>query len=195
MVGEAIASKLVALGHEVMMGSRDAAKGVGWAQRAGARARAGTFAEAAGFGEIVFNCTHGASSVAALRAAGAANLAGKVLVDVANILPPEQPGSVSLGEQIQQAFPETKVVKTLSTINAELMVNPQRLSETHSLFMSGNDAGAKQKVHALLESFGWRDVIDLGDMATARATEAYLALWLTLWKKLGTAQFNIKVVR
>src|SRR5436309_148793 len=105
MVGEAIASKLVALGHDVTMGSREAnnAKGVAWAKRAGARAHAASFAETAGAGELFFNCTHGASSVAALRAAGEQRLAGKIVVDIANILPPDQPGPVSLGEQIQAA--------------------------------------------------------------------------------------------
>jgi predicted dinucleotide-binding enzyme len=197
MVGDAIASKLVTLGHEVMMGSRDATnpKAVAWAKRSGANAHAGTFADTAAFGEVLFNCTHGASSLDVLRAAGATRLAGKVLVDIANILPPDKSVLVSLGEQIQEAFPETRVVKTLNTINCDLMVNPSEVSGSHTLFMSGNDAAAKATVRELVEGFGWKDVLDLGDIATARAVEAYLPLWLALWKKLGTAQFNIKVLR
>jgi predicted dinucleotide-binding enzyme len=197
MVGEAIAGKLVELGHEVMMGSREAKnpKGVAWAERAGARAHAGSFADTAGFGELLFNCTHGGSSVEALRAAGESRIADKILVDVANILPPDKSAPRSLGEEIQHAFPRARVVKTLNTINCELMVKPSLLSGTHTLFMSGNDAEAKKTVEELVRSFGWQDVLDLGDMTTARATESYMPLWLTVWKKLGTLQFNIGVVR
>jgi predicted dinucleotide-binding enzyme len=197
MVGNAIASKLVALGHDVMMGSRtaDNAKAKTWADTAGARGHVGTFADTAAFGEVIFNCTNGANSLAALRAAGAANLAAKIVVDVANVLSSEGPGRESLGEQIQRAFPLAKVVKTLNTINCEVMVNPRQLAGPHTVFVSGNDAGAKKTVREFVEAFGWNDVIDLGDMATARATEGYLPLWLSLWKQLGTPAFNIQVVR
>jgi predicted dinucleotide-binding enzyme len=196
MVGDAIASKLVALGHEVMMGSRDAKnpKATAWAKRAGARASAGTFADAASFGEVLFNCTHGANSLDALRSAGEARLAGKVLVDVANILS-ERRELESLGEQIQKSFPRTRVVKALNTINSSVMVEPSSLSDAHSVFMSGNDGGAKKTVRELLQAFGWKDIIDLGDIVTARGSESYVQLWVALWRTLGTAQFNIKVVR
>jgi 8-hydroxy-5-deazaflavin:NADPH oxidoreductase len=197
VVGNAIASKLAAIGHDVMMGSRtaDSPKATTWAKTVAARGHVGTFADTAAFGELVFNCTQGANSLAALGAAGAATLEGKIVVDVANVLSPEGPGRESLGEQIQKAFPGAKVVKTLNTINCELMVNPDKLSESHTLFLSGNDAGAKMKVRELLEALGWNDVIDLGDIATARATEGYVPLWMSLWKQLGTVTFNIKVVR
>jgi 8-hydroxy-5-deazaflavin:NADPH oxidoreductase len=196
-VGNAIASKLVSLGHDVMMGSRtaDNAKAAAWVRTAGAHGSVGTFADTAAFGELVFNCTQGAHSLAALSAAGGANLEGKIVADVANVLSTEGPGSESLGEQIQNTFPGAKVVKTLNTINSELMVNPHRLPESHTVFLSGNDAGAKTKVRELLQAFGWADTVDLGDIATARATEAYLPLWLALWRQLGTQTFNIKVVR
>jgi predicted dinucleotide-binding enzyme len=197
MVRNAIASKLVALGHDVMMGSRttDNARATTWVKTAGARGTVGTFADAAAFGELVFNCTQGASSMAALTAAGPANLEGKIVVDVANVLSPEASGSESLGEQIQTTFPRAKVVKTLNTVNAELMVNPGKLPGSHTLFVSGNDAGAKTTVCELLQTFGWTDMMDLGDITTARASEGYLPLWLSLWKQLGTLTFNIKVVR
>jgi predicted dinucleotide-binding enzyme len=198
MVGEAIASRLVELGHHVLMGSRTANndKGVAWAKRAGKNARAATFAEAADESELVFNCTHGASSLEALQMAGAERLAGKVLVDVANILGPgASSGGESLGERIQRAFPKTRVVKTLNTINCDLMVNAGKLTGPHTLFISGDDGSAKQIVRSILEQLGWRDVIDLGDITTARATEAYVTLWLALYRKLGSAHFNIQVVR
>jgi 8-hydroxy-5-deazaflavin:NADPH oxidoreductase len=197
MVGQAIASKLVELGHDVMMGSRtaDNAKAAEWATRTGARGRTGIFAEAAAVGEVVFNCTQGISSLAALEAAGTRNLEGKVLVDVANKLSADAPGPESLGEQIQNAFPLARVVKTLNTTNCEVMVNPKQLAGSHTIFLSGNDARAKATARALLESFGWSDILDLGDITTARAAEGLVPLWVALWKRLGTVTFNIKVVR
>lgn len=197
MVGDAIASKLIALGHDVMMGSRDAKnpKAAAWAKRAGARSQVGTFADTASFGEVLFNCTHGASSIEALRAAGEQNLLGKILIDVANIVPPSERVTESLGEQIQKAFPHVRVVKALNTINCEVMVDASKVSGPHTVFVSGNDAAAKQMVCELLQAFGWKDIIDLGDISSARATERYMPLWLALWKTLGTMHFNIKVVR
>jgi 8-hydroxy-5-deazaflavin:NADPH oxidoreductase len=197
MVGQAIASRLMELGHDVMMGSRSAdnAKAAEWATRIGTRASTGTYAEAAAVGEVVFNCTRGTSSLEALEAAGARNLEGKVLVDVANLLSADAPGPESLGEQIQKAFPLARVVKTLNTVNCEVMVNPRRLADPHTIFLSGNDARAKETARALLESFGWIDILDLGDIATARAAEGLVPLWVALWKRLGTVAFNIKVVR
>lgn len=197
MVGQAIGSRLVTVGHQVMMGSRTAKneKAVAWAKAAGARGGVGTFADAAAFGDSVFNCTQGARSLEALDAASAGGLSGKVLVDVANLLPPPPQGSESLGEQIQKAFPLTRVVKTLNTVNCDVMVDPRRLGADHTVFLSGDDSDAKSSVRGLLESFGWTDIIDLGGIATARATEAYVALWLSLWRALGTAAFNIKVAR
>lgn len=197
MVGNVIASKLVALGHEVVMGARDAsnAKAAAWANRAGRLAKAGTFADAAGFGDVVFNCTNGENSLAALRAAGADNLSGKTLVDVANVLSADGAGQQSLGEQIQRAFPDAKVVKTLNTINCDVMVDPQKAGDLHTVFLSGNDPDSKQTVRHLLESFGWTDIIDLGDITSAKGPEGYVPLWLALWNRLGTAHFNIRVTR
>jgi len=197
MVGHAIASKLIALGHEVMMGSRTAnnPKTEAWASNAGTGGHSGTFADTAAFGEMVFNCTNGSASMAALNAAGHERLNGKIVIDLANVLPPDERRSESLGEQIQKAFPLAKVVKTLNTINCDLMVDPHRLSASHTLFLSGSDDGAKKAVRGLLESFGWSDILDLGDISTARATEDYLRLWLAAWRVLGTPAFNVKVVR
>ena len=197
IVGQTIGSKLVALRHEVMMGSRSAAhpKATAWAADAGALARTGTFADAARFGEVLFNCTNGAHSLDALGLAGADNLSERVLIDVANVLRPDAVGRESLGEQIQKAFPRAKVVKALNTMNCEVMVAPSSVRDSHTVFVCGNDGGAKDVVRQLLESFGWQDIIDVGDITAARATEGYLPLWLALWKRLGTAHVNICVVR
>jgi hypothetical protein len=206
VVGETIASKLVALGHEVKMGSRTAnnEKAAAWVRKAGARASQGTFADAAAFGEILFNCTLGLGSIEALNAAGKENLKGKVLLDLSNPLdfskgmPPTLfvSNDDSLGERIQRAFPELKVVKTLNTINCNVMVDPARIPGEHAVFVSGNDAAAKTRVKQLLtEWFGWKQVIDLGDISTSRGTESYLPLWIRLWGALGTPDFNVQIVK
>jgi predicted dinucleotide-binding enzyme len=206
MVGSTIATKLVSLGHEVKMGSRDAAneKAKAWVASAGRGASQGTFADAAAFGEIVFNCTAGMSSVDALKSAGESALRGKVLVDVANPLdfskgmPPRLSVSNddSLAETIQRTFPDVKVVKALNTVNANVMVNPGRIPGGHDVFVCGNDAGAKAQVVRLLkEEFGWKNVNDVGDITAARGTESYLHLWLRLYGALQTADFNVHVVR
>jgi predicted dinucleotide-binding enzyme len=196
MVGEAIASRCVALGHAVMMGSRDARnpKALEWAARAGEHARVGTFADCAAFGAIVFNCTSGAVALDVVQAASA-GLAGKILIDLTNRLPPDPRSTESLGEQIQRALPDTRVVKALNTLNCELMLSPSGLPGNHSVFLSGNDAGAKQEVGRLLAASGWHDIIDLGDITTARAAESLLTFWLALYKALGTATFNFSIVR
>jgi len=206
MVGETIATKLASLGHDVMLGARAATneKAAAWVAKAGAHASQGTFADAAKHGELVFNCTRGDVAVEVVRSAGEGNLRGKVLVDVTNPLdfskgmPPTlfTAGNDSLGEQLQRALPETKVVKTLNTINCQVMVDPARLGGDSDVFVSGNDAAAKATVSALLrEQFGWKSIVDLGDITTARGTEQYLPLWLRLWGALGTGDFNIKIVR
>lgn len=206
MVGEAIASKLVALGHLIMMGSRSAGneKAIAWAKSAGANAAQGTFADAAQFGEIVFNCTLGMASLEALKLAGEGNLKGKILIDVANPLdsskgtPPPLAicNTDSLAEQIQRAFPDTRVVKALNTTHCQLMINPGLVPGDHDVFVSGNDAQAKTQVVAILKDwFGWKSVIDLGDITTARGTEMLLPIWMRLWMKLGTSNFNFKIVR
>ena len=102
----------------------------------------------------------------------------------------------SLGEQIQRAFPAVKVVKTLNTMNAMLMVAPEKLAGAdHSIFVSGNDAGAKKSVTDLLRTFGWKDIVDLGDISTARGTEMMLPIWLRAWNAVGSPMFSFKLVR
>ena len=207
MVGSAIASRLAGLGHEVKMGSREAGneKARVWADEAGPKASGGTFADAAAFGELVFNCTAGEHSIAALGQAGAANLAGKVLVDVANVLdfsggrPPAVGVGTkdSLGEQIQRAFPDVKVVKALNTMNCDVMVEPTKVPGEHDVFVCGEDSDAKAQVAGVLREFGWptERIVDLGGISAARGTELYVALWLNFWGVVGTGQFNIAHVR
>ncbi len=165
--------------------------------------RLATFADAASGADLVVNATFGAATLAALEQAGTANLAGKVLMDLANPLdfsrgmPPTLfvKDSDSLGEQVQRAHPAARVVKTLNTLSAGLMVHPETLPEPGTVFVSGDDADAKAVVTGLLRAFGHTDVIDLGGIETARGAELWLPLWLRLMGALGTAAFTLRIVR
>jgi predicted dinucleotide-binding enzyme len=217
VVGKTIAARLASLGHEVMVGTRNPEETL---SRTGPDAygnppfsawkeehpevKLGTFDEAAAHGEVVVNATAGVVSLEALEQAGESNLNGKVLIDVANPLdfskgmPPtlSVSNTDSLGEQIQRRFPEAKVVKTLHTTNAYLMVDPAQLAATdHTVFVCGDDAEAKAAVTDLLRSFGWTDIIDMGDMTAARGTEMLLPIWVRLFGVLQKPIFNFKIVR
>jgi 8-hydroxy-5-deazaflavin:NADPH oxidoreductase len=203
MVAQAISARLAELGYEVMIGTRDAEKLKGW-QSSNQRVMIGSFAETAAHGETVFNATNGAASLQALSMAGAENLSGKILVDVSNPLdfsngfPPSLTvfGTDSLAEQIQRAFPLTKVVKTLNTVTARVMVYPLEVANgDHHVFISANDVEAKSQVMELLRSFGWINIFDLGDLSTARGTEAYLLLWVRLYGAMNTGMINVKIMK
>ena len=207
-VGNALGSKFIQLGHQVMMGSRTSnnEKALFFLSKHATNAKIGTFAEAAAFGEIVFNCTAGSHSLEALKRAGEDNLNGKILIDVANPLdyshglPPTLTidNTSSLGEEIQKIFPKVKVVKALNTLWCELMVNPDMLNGgDHDIFICGDDEDAKKQVKGLLASFGWKEknMIDLGHIAKARGPEMYIALWLSIFSSTNDSKFNIKVVR
>src|SRR5690242_10454158 len=187
VVGQTLGRKLVQLGHQVTLGSRSAnnEKAAKWVADVGAGTSSGTFADAAAGAELVLNCTGGSVSLEALRQAGAKNLAGKVVIDVSNPLdfsrgfPPTLTvcNTDSVAEQIQREFPDAKVVKSLNTMNAGVMTNPSLVPGEHDVFVSGNDAGAKATVTDLLRSFGWRNVVDLGDITSARGAEMILPIW------------------
>jgi 8-hydroxy-5-deazaflavin:NADPH oxidoreductase len=207
-VGATLGTKLVQQKQEVMMGSR-AANSEGatkWLQSIGGHGQIGTFAEAAAFGEMIFDCTNGANALAALRLAGKENLRDKILIQVGNPLdfskgtPPSLTvcNTDSLGEQTQREFPETRVVKALNTVNCEIMINPARIPGDHALPICGNDVAAKEEVAAKLsEWFGWKpsNIVDIGDISGARGSEMYLPLWLRLWGAVGSPVFNIQLVR
>lgn len=204
ITGQTIASKLLELGHEVMMGSRTEANpaAVAWSKEEGQHALYGTFANAAAFGEIIFNCTLGSVSLDVLKQAGAENLDGKIIIDTANPLDRSTDmwtlticNDDSLGEQIQRAFPAAKVVKTLNTVNANVMVDPAKLIERTNVFVSGDDVESKATVVGILRDwFGWREIIDLGGIETSRGVEMYVLLWHNLRNAISSQRFNIKVV-
>jgi predicted dinucleotide-binding enzyme len=207
IVGRSIAAKLVEVGHEVMMGSRSAdnPEATAWVAGAGAGASQGTFADAAAFGEVLVNATSGAVSLEVLATCAVGDLDGKVLVDVSNHLDFSQgfPPAVaigpfeSMGERIQAAHPGARVVKTFNTVSAPVMVNPGIVPGHHTIFLSGNDAAAKATVAELQQSFGWppEDIVDLGDITTARGVELYLPLWARMFGVVGKPAFNIHLVR
>jgi predicted dinucleotide-binding enzyme len=217
MVGQAHAGRLAELGHEVTVGTRDVDKTMARTEPDGMgnppystwsasqpEVRLATFADATTDADLIVNATAGDSSIATLTAAGSQNLAGKVLLDVSNPLdfsagfPPTLfvKDTDSLAEQIQSAFPDVRVVKALNTMNARVQVNPAMLADAdHSVFVSGNDTDAKKAVIGLLESYGHTDIIDLGDLSTARGSEMILPVWLRLMSALQTPIFNFKIVR
>lgn len=217
IVGQALAGRLAELGHQVVVGTRNVDATMARSERGGMgnppyREWAGrhpkiplaAFWAAAARSEIIVNATSGRDSIAALTAAGEENLRGKILVDVANPLdfgggfPPTHVDGDgdSLGERIQAAFPDAKVVKTLNTVSAAIMIYPKPLAGgDHTVFVSGNDQEAKEAVRQILVSFGHGDVIDLGNITTARGPELYLPLWIRMMQALGTPLFNVKVVR
>ena len=217
VVGKTVAARLDSMGHEVMVGTRDPQETLsrtepdqygnppfGSWQQEHPEVKLGTFGETAAHGEMVVNATAGVASLEALEQAGEENLNGKVLIDIANpldfsrgMLPTLSVSNTdSLGEQIQRRFPEARVVKTLHTMNAYLMVDPTQLADgDHTVFVSGDDAEATAEVSELLQSFGWTDIIDLGDISTARGTEMILPIWLRLFGALQKPVFNFKIVR
>ena len=214
VVAQTLGAKLIDLGHDVVLGTRDPAKldekknmaGTlrEWIAKTNKKGKVATFQEAAAHGDLLFNVTNGQSSIEALKLAAADKVGTKVLIDTSNELdfskgmPPGALASQSncLGERIQAAFPNLKVVKSLNTIGAPVMVAPQALAGgEHTVFVSGNDTPAKAATAELLKSFGWKDVLDLGDISSARGPEMYMAMWLRLWGATGTGMLNVKVVR
>lgn len=218
MVGQIVSAKLAECGHDVMIGTRNVHDTLAWIEKdkfgnppfsewheIHAGIKLGTFAEAAAHGELLINATNGQGSLPALRSAVVASLSGKTLIDVSNPLdfskgfPPSLyvSNTDSLGEQIQREFPTLNVVKTLNTVNANVMVAPKSLANgEHTMFICGNDAAAKQTVTNLLkQDFGWEHIMDLGDITNSRATESILHIWIRLMGVLQTPMFSFKVVK
>jgi 8-hydroxy-5-deazaflavin:NADPH oxidoreductase len=207
MVGSTIGSKLIQLGHEVKMGSRstDNPKAAEWAKANGEKASQGTFADAAVYGEILFNCTKGEHSLEVIKMAGIENFTGKILIDISNPLDfskgmpptliPSLANTHSLGEAIQKLLPKTHVVKTLNIVNCEVMVNASKCGGEATMFMAGNDSEAKKETEAILDQFGWKDIIDLGSINHARSTEMMLPIWLSTYMATQNGYIGFKIVR
>ncbi|MFC0878576.1 NADPH-dependent F420 reductase [Saccharicrinis sp. FJH2] len=216
VVGQTIASRLVELHHQVVMGTRNPHETI---QRTEPNQMTGTsfsewhkinsavtlmaFNEAANEADLVINATNGSVSLAVLKTVGKETLKGKVLLDVANPLdfskgmPPSLAvcNTDSLAEQIQREFPETLVVKSLNTMNTVIMMHPVTIAGDHNVFVCGNDENARQMVKHLLYSIGWKheNILDLGDITAARGMEMLLPIWLRLYGTFGHANFNFHI--
>ncbi len=216
-VGQTISSKLIELNHQVVMGTRNVNNSLSKTEKdsfgrpplgiwlkENQKIKLGTFLEAAAFADLIVNATNGGGSLEVLKMAGKENLKDKVILDISNPLdfsngmPPSLSvcNTDSLGEQIQRAYPDAKVVKSLNTMNTLIMVNPSLLPGDHNVFISGNDIEAKERVKGLLNSFGWKNenMIDMGDITTARGTEQLLPIWIRLWGTLQNPMFNFHIV-
>jgi predicted dinucleotide-binding enzyme len=219
-VGQTLAAKLVSLGYEVMIGTRDVKEassrtsadrygnpGFGSWLTDNKKVKLGTYSEASSFGKLVINATSGAGSLAALIAANPGNMKDKIIIDIANPLDfssgtlaliPELSNTNSLGEEIQRSFPTSKVVKTLNTMWCGLMVDPDMIgSGNHINYICGNDPEAKKAVVEILTKIGWKkeNIIDLGDISGSRATEAVLPIWLRVRGVLNTGAFNFNIIK
>jgi 8-hydroxy-5-deazaflavin:NADPH oxidoreductase len=219
-VGQTLASKLAELGHEVVIGTRNVEEKLSsdskdmygnppfkeW-HKEHADIKLVNFIEAAQFGEVIINATKGGASIDILKDAGGNALNNKIVIDIANPLDsskgmppsllPEMSNTSSLGEQIQEKFPNAKVVKTLNTMWAGIMVNPGMVNNgNHTNFICGNDQEAKQKVRSLLTEMGWKDenILDLGDITSSRGVESYLPTWIRIMNSKQSAAFNLRIV-
>ena len=217
IVGQTLGLRLAQLGHPVMLGTRDPSqldepKGRGpdartlraWLALTGSAASVGTFRDAAAYGELVISALSGVVSLEVLHTVGEASLNGKTLIDTSNPIDHSRgfpltlfvKDTDSLGEILQRAFPTVRLVKTLNTMTAALMVNPKLVGNgDHTVFLSGNDPKAKAQVAELLREFGWHDILDLGDISTARGTEMMLSIGHAVMHALSPAEIAFKVVR
>mgnify|MGYP002655105328 CR=1 FL=1 len=205
MVGQALANRLHELGYGVTLGTRDVeATCARLDGTVSPEISLATLPDAASGAEVIVLAVQGGAALSTLEAVGEANLEGKVVVDITNPLDFSNgfPATLfvkdtdSLGEQIQAAHPTARVVKTLNTLTADLMVNPQLVNGgVHTVFVSGDDAAAKATVTEILASLGHGDIIDLGDITTARGTEMLMPVWMRLMGALETTMFQIKIVR
>lgn len=202
-VGKALGKGFITLGHEVKMGSRDAAneKALAWAREMGPKASAGTFAEAAEFGEIVVLATLGAANESVLSYAGPEPLRGKVVIDTTNPLDFSggRPKLAVLedgsgGEQVQRLLPDTHVVKAFNTVGNAHMFRPDFPGGPPDMFICGNDAEAKKKVAEILSDFGW-GTVDIGGIDSSHYLEAMCIVWVEHGIRTNTWNHAFKLLR
>ncbi|MEO1748782.1 MAG: NAD(P)-binding domain-containing protein [Pseudomonadota bacterium] len=207
MVGHTLATKLVSLGHDVIMGARtkDNEKAAAWAIENGDRASNAAFQTAAASADRVIFAVNGANIGAVADMVGKEATRGKLVIDVSNPLDmshcmpptliPELSNTTSAAEELQKRLPDAKVVKTLNTMNHQIMVNPDRISGEHDVFLCGDDTAAKAETVSMLNEFGWQSPTDLGPLAAARGLEGMMPFWLRMWSVVGSADFNYRIVR
>ena len=185
VVAQALGDGFVKHGHEVMLGTREPAKLADWTAK-NPSSTVGSFAETAKFGELVVLAVKGTIASKALRAAGAANLSGKTVIDAVNPIADAPPVNgvlrfftsldESLMEQLQREFPEAHFVKAFNSVGSALMVDPKLAAGKPTMFICGNDDSAKKTVSEILDQFGW-EAADMGQIEAARAIEPLCMLW------------------
>lgn len=207
MVGHSLAGKLVAAGHYVRMGARntDNEQARQWADGSGTGAGYGDFPTVAAWADRVIFAVSGARILDVAEAVTNQAVIGKTVIDVTNPLDmslgmpptliPELSNTTSAAEALQAKLPDARVVKTLNTMNHQLMVDPGRLPGKHDVFVCSDDENAKGEVVEMLNEFGWAEPIDLGPLAAARGTEGMMPFWLRMWGVQGNADFNYHIVR
>ena len=202
--GRTLAQGFQRTGHDVVVGTRDPDATRAREEWLGLDVPLASLGMVAADADLVVNVTNGQASLAALGEVGSDHLAGKVILDVANPLdfsqgfPPtlSVKDTDSLAEQIQRAFPEARVVKSLNTVTAAVMVDPSTVGDGDTtVFVAGDDEEARRQVSELLRELGWLDIVELDGLENARGLEMWLPLWVRLMGALGTGQFNIKLVR
>jgi predicted dinucleotide-binding enzyme len=203
-VGRALGKGFITLGHSVKMGARDARneKALAWAREMGAKASAGTFADASSFGEIVVLATLGVANESAITMAGRETFQGKVLIDTTNPLdfsggtPPKLAvsGNDSGGERVQRLLPAASVVKAFNTVGNAFMFRPDFPGGPPDMFICGNDEDAKKKVAAFVKDFGW-GVVDVGGIECSRYLEAMCMVWVLAAMRAGNWNQAFKLLR
>jgi hypothetical protein len=218
MVGQTIAAKLVELGYEVVIGTRDVSETTSnhdrtpmggppfseW-HRLHQTIKLGTFSDSAKSGDIIFVCTNGGATLDVLRQAMTSNFEEKTVIDISNPLDfskgmppsllPKLTNTNSLGEEVQKALPRANVVKSLNIVNCEVMVNAKKTGGDPTMFVAGNNSAAKEETVVILKQFGWTDIIDLGDISGARGMEMLLPIWLRTWGATKNSNIGFKIVR
>jgi 8-hydroxy-5-deazaflavin:NADPH oxidoreductase len=203
-VGRRLAAGFASRGHNVMIGTRDTDKPElrEWLSGDGAGVEAGTFAETAAYGELLVLAVLGDAAEAAIAEAGPGNFGGKVVIDAMNPLdfsggfPPKLSisGEDSLGERVQRALPDAKVVKAFNTIGSPYFVDPSFSEGKPTMLIAGDDEDAKRTVGDVLADFGWPDVVDIGDIQGSRELEAICIAWVKIGGARGSFDHGFKLL-
>lgn len=198
-VAQSLAKGFLDRGDAVVLGTRDPAKLADFVA-AHAGSRAASNAEASAFGELIVVATSGEATIALLESLGSAGFTKKVVIDATNLVAEnggvfalETGAEDSMGERVQRALPQAHVVKAFNTVAAEDMVRPKYSGGPPTMFIAGDDAGAKTTVSAILKDFGW-DVADIGGITSARYLEAMCMAWLLYGQVNGTWHHAFKLL-
>lgn len=202
-VGKRLASGFASRGHEVSIGSRDPKKLADFAAEHGGKVRAATFEESARSAELIVIATSYEGTKEAIDLAGVQNFSGKIVMDVTNPLKSEEGRMMELavgfttsaGEEVQSQLPSAKVVKAFNIIGNAFMIDPKFPGGPPTMFIAGNDDGAKKTVTGIIESFGWQNsVVDMGGIEESRLLEPLAMIWIHYGIRSGTWTHAFKLI-